>query len=432
MKQYIFSAVIIAAAIMSIASARTWTDVKGHKVTADFVSLLQEGEPKVKLQTPSGKIIVAPLRNFSKEDQEYIQGLNAKPAVAQPAQNDAHSAVFSAVSNLDIDSREAYDAIIEVRAHDPTKLEPDFTLALLYIFKNKDYLHAQQHFMRCQKISPDNPSVLLNMGTLYVLQEKYPEAFASYQKAFVLGGTNPELKHNLHKLIIESNSRNIFIPPVVQSKIAELARKVTQQDKTPFNPKQGWMFEKCPEGTAQEMFKCTWFQIDGYQPYEFPICVKCKGTGKVACPNKNCSGGKATIYVPKTQRHHNGGKITTQVPQTVICSVCKGKNYVPCPVCNGTGLEYQLETSADKKNPQPPKTSEKPGAGGQPKPEQNAPKPQPPKQENNPPQLPPITDDRPARMGVDVQDLETRQEDAAESRRFFGLEEDDEKQDKKK
>ncbi|MBQ3351472.1 MAG: hypothetical protein IJG38_13850 [Thermoguttaceae bacterium] len=415
MKQYIISAVIFVTVLTSIAIARTWTDAKGKKVSADFVSLIQDGEPKVKLQTPSGKIIVAPLRNFSKEDQEYIQGLDSKPAAAQPAQNDTQSAVFSAVKNFDIDSREAYDAIIEVRNNDPTKLEPDYTLALLFIFKNKDYLHAQQHFTRCQRIRPDNPSVLLNMGTLSVLQEKYPEAFAYYQKAYVLGGANPALKHNLHKLIIESDSRNIFIPSVVQSRIAELASKVTQQDKTPFNPKQGWMFEKCPEGTAQEMFKCTWFQIDGYQPYEFPVCVKCKGTGKVECPNKNCSGGKVTVYVTKTQRHHNGGKVTAQVPQTVICNVCKGKNFVPCPVCQGTGLEYHQVTIDE--NPQPKADAEKRNGNGHSKPRQNAPKPQVPSE--------PKFDNRPARMGVDVQDLETLQEDAAESRRFFGLEDDE-------
>ena len=410
-------AVLFAFQVADMALGRTWTDAKGKKVSADFVSLIQDGEPKVKLQTPSGKIIVAPLRNFSKEDQEYIQGLGSKPTAAQPTQNVTQSAVFSAVKNFDIDSREAYDAIIEVRNNDPTKLEPDYTLALLFIFKNKDYLHAQQHFTRCQRIRPDNPSVLLNMGTLSVLQEKYPEAFAYYQKAYVLGGANPALKHNLHKLIIESDSRNIFIPPVVQSRIAELASKVTQQDKTPFNPKQGWMFEKCPEGTAQEMFKCTWFQIDGYQPYEFPICVKCKGTGKVECPNKNCSGGKATIYVTKTQRHHNGGKVTAQVPQTVICSVCKGKNFVPCPVCQGSGIEYQLKPQADENNHQPPKAQEKPNDNGHSKPQQNAPKPQVPSESE--------FDNRPARMGVDVQDLETLQEDAAESRRFFGLEDDE-------
>lgn len=408
-------AVLFAFQVADMAQGRTWTDAKGKKVSADFVSLIQDGEPKVKLQTPSGKIIVAPLRNFSKEDQEYIQGLGSKPAAAQPTQNVTQSAVFSAVKNFDIDSREAYDAIIEVRNNDPTKLEPDYTLALLFIFKNKDYLHAQQHFTRCQRIRPDNPSVLLNMGTLSVLQEKYPEAFAYYQKAYVLGGANPAIKHNLHKLIIESDSRNIFIPANVQSRIAELASKVTQQDKTPFNPKQGWMFEKCPEGTAQEMFKCTWFQIDGYQPYEFPICVKCKGTGKVECPNKNCSGGRATIYVTKVQRHHNGGKVTAQVPQTVICSVCKGKNFVPCPVCQGSGIEYH-QVLVDE-NPQPKADAEKRNGNGHSKPQQNAPKPQVPSE--------PEFDNRPARMGVDVQDLETLQEDAAESRRFFGLEDDE-------
>ncbi len=420
MKQYIISVAIFATVLMSIASARTWTDAKGKKVTADFVSLVQDGEPKVKLQTPAGKIIVAPLRNFSKEDQEYIQGLGSKPTGAQPAQNVTKSAIFSAVSNLDLGSREAYDAIVEVRNNDPTKLEPDYTLALIFIFKKKDYLHAQQHLMRCQRISPDNPSVLLNMGTLCVLQEKYPEAFANYQKAFVLGGANPALKHNLHKLIVESNSRNIFIPPNVQSRIAELASKVTQLDKSPFDPKKGWMFEKCPEGTAQEMFKCTWFQIDGYQPYEFPICVKCKGTGKVDCPNKNCSGGRVTIYINKTKRHHNGEKITEPVRQIIPCNVCKGKNFIACPVCQGTGLEYhQVVVDEDS---QPKADTEKPGAGGQAKPEQNAPKPQPPSEP---------FDNRPGKMAVDVQDLESLQEDAAESRRFFGLEDDDE-QDKKK
>ena len=114
-------AVLFAFQVSEMAQGRTWTDAKGKKVSADFVSLIQDGEPKVKLQTPSGKIIVVPLRNFSKEDQEYIQGLGSKPAAAQPAQNVTQSAVFSAVKNFDIDSREAYDAIVEVRNNDPTK-----------------------------------------------------------------------------------------------------------------------------------------------------------------------------------------------------------------------------------------------------------------------------------------------------------------------
>ena len=66
-------AVLFAFQVADMAQGRTWTDAKGKKVSADFVSLIQDGEPKVKLQTPSGKIIVAPLRNFSKEDQEYIR-----------------------------------------------------------------------------------------------------------------------------------------------------------------------------------------------------------------------------------------------------------------------------------------------------------------------------------------------------------------------
>lgn len=360
MKRFVVSIVIFATALISIAYGRTWTDQKGRHITADYVSFLPLKEPKVKLMKPNGEYILVPVKALSKEDQEYIQGLNGNNPVKVSTENNnpvlpesnipqgasnkqvTQSVVYSSIKNMDIGSREAYQALIQIRDSDPSKLEPDYTIALLYIFKQKDYLHAQQHLTRCLKISPDNAGVLLNMGTLCILQGKYPEAVGYYQKVYAMGEANQTLNHNLQKLIAESNSHNIFLPAAVRNKIIDLSSKVSQNVKTKYNPKQGWMFEKCSDGVSAESHKCHWFQLKGYRPYEFPVCPKCNGTGKVDCPNKNCSGGKVPIMVNKTTRIPNGRSVTMQVREHKTCNVCKGKNHVPCPHCKGSGLEFQL------------------------------------------------------------------------------------------
>lgn len=354
MKRIIISVVVFATVLLSISYGRTWTDKKGRHITADYVSLLQLDEPKVKLLKPNGEYILVPVKALSAEDQDYIQGLNGSKPVnvstennnpqGASTQNISESVVYPAMKNLDIGSREAYEALIQLRDSDPTKLEPDYTLALLFIFKNKNYLEAQKHLSRCQKISPDNAGVLLNLGTLCILQGKYPEAYSYYQKVYTLGGANNTLNQNLHKLIEESSSRNIFLPAAVRNKFIELSGKVSQKVKTKYNSKQGWMFAKCSEGTSQESQKCHWFQLKGYRPYEFPVCPKCNGIGKAECPNKNCSGGKVPVMVNKTTRVPNGRSVTMQVREHKTCDVCKGKNHVVCSVCKGSGLEFKLSS----------------------------------------------------------------------------------------
>lgn len=354
MKRIIISVVVFATVLFSISYGRTWTDKKGRQITADYVSLLQLDEPKVKLLKPNGEYILVPVKALSAEDQDYIQGLNGNNPVNVSAEsnnpqgtstkNVSESVVYPAMKNLDIGSREAYDALIQLRDSDPTKLEPDYTLGLLFIFKNKNYLEAQKHFSRCQKISPDNAGVLLNLGTLCILQGKYPEAYGYYQKVYTLGGANNTLNQNLHKLIEESSTRNIFLPATVRNKFIELSGKVSPKAKTKYNSKQGWMFAKCSEGSSQESHKCHWFQLKGYRPYEFPVCPKCNGTGKAECPNKNCSGGKVPVMVNKTTRVPNGRSVTMQVREHKTCDVCKGKNHVVCSVCKGSGLEFKLSS----------------------------------------------------------------------------------------
>ena len=155
MKRIIISVVVFATALVGIVYGRTWTDNKGRKITADYVSLLQLDEPKVKLKTPNGNYILVPVRNLSSEDQNYILQIDdnkseradsdtnssdASGKTPTPVKkNVSESVVYSAVQNMDIDSREAYEALMQIRDNDPTKIEPDYTIALLFIFKKKDY-----------------------------------------------------------------------------------------------------------------------------------------------------------------------------------------------------------------------------------------------------------------------------------------------------
>ena len=366
MKRIILSVVLFATALISISFGRTWTDNKGHKITADYESLLQLNEPKVKLKTSSGKYILVPVRNLSQEDQDYIKEVNSnKPASNQTERNptkenagtqkknSVDSIVYAAVQNMNIDSREAYDALIHIRESDPTNLEPDFTIALLFIFKKKDYLHAQQHLMRCLKINPNDAGVHLNLGTLCILQGKYPEAYGHYQKAYTLGGVNQTLNHNLHKLINETSAHNIFLSPPARKKYLDLSNKVSQEVNKTFNKTQGWMFEKCSEGIAQESYKCHWFQMKGYRPYEYPICMKCNGTGRVGCPNPNCSGGKVAYYVNVTRTFPNGETATMLTRKLKACSVCGGRNFAVCPICKGSGAEYRRSSWDSDDDDQP-------------------------------------------------------------------------------
>ena len=364
MKRIIISVVVFATALVGIVYGRTWTDNKGRKITADYVSLLQLDEPKVKLKTPNGNYILVPVRNLSSEDQDYILQIDdnkLEHADSDKSSSDvtgktptpvkknvSESAVYSAVQNMDIDSREAYEALIQLRDSDPTKIEPDYTIALLFIFKKKDYLHAQQHLTRCNKINPDDIGTLINLGTLSILQGKYPEAFSYYQKAYSKGGANQTLFHNLHKVVELSNSHIIILPATARKKFMDLDSEVSKKGSFQFNPKKGWMFEYCSEGTTQEFNKSRWFSLDGYRAYEFPICMKCNGTGKAFCPNKNCSGGKVPYTANVTHRFPNGDTATMPTRKYKTCDVCKGASRVKCSECNGTGFEISKREVASQ------------------------------------------------------------------------------------
>ena len=100
------------------------------------------------------------------------------------------------------------------------------------------------------------------------------------------------------------------------------------------------MFVMCSEGRSHESQKKEWFRIGDYRPYEFPICIKCGGTGTIFCP-ATCSGGKVSYTVNKTYTFPNGDKASMPTRMYKPCNVCGGKGRVTCPMCKGSGAEYR-------------------------------------------------------------------------------------------
>jgi S1-C subfamily serine protease len=79
--------------------------------------------------------------------------------------------------------------------------------------------------------------------------------------------------------------------------------------------------------------------ISGWRDYS---CLKCRGHGRIPCPNQNCQGGK--IAVRTTEQVEDGtGQLRRvfDIPKVRYddCPTCS-RNAVSCPECNGKGWKY--------------------------------------------------------------------------------------------
>lgn len=264
-----------------------------------------------------------------------------KPGWISPTDAISESNVYNALKNLNISRFEAYERLIQIRDEDPTRIEADYTIALLFIFKQKNYTQAHKHFLRCSKVCPEDVGTLVNLGTLSIFQGKYAEAFGYYRKVHKLGVKSAVLNHNLHKFTDAINSRRIQISNTAKQKFLDFAREVFESSAMSYDPNISWLFVPCSEGRAEESKKQSWFVIDGYRPYEFPICLLCNGTGRIFCPNISCSGGKIGYSVNKTYTFPNGETATMSTREYRKCEVCGGTNRITCPACKGSGEEYK-------------------------------------------------------------------------------------------
>ena len=88
MKNFCFFLITVFLTGVSNADLRTWTAVNGKQVKAEFVS---SSRGIVKLRLESGKVFEVQLDKLSKEDHEFILGLDATPRVgAEPINLDKY------------------------------------------------------------------------------------------------------------------------------------------------------------------------------------------------------------------------------------------------------------------------------------------------------------------------------------------------------
>jgi len=61
------------------------------------------------------------------------------------------------------------------------------------------------------------------------------------------------------------------------------------------------------------------------------MCKRCRGSGRVKCPNPECHGGK----VP--DRGFKGFIINENFRPRIQCPECEGRGTIECPACDGKG-----------------------------------------------------------------------------------------------
>lgn len=249
------------------------------------------------------------------------------------------SVVYNILKTYNPRSKIAFEKLIEIREKDTTRIEPDFTIALLYLFNNRDYTSARKHFLRCNKCMPEDIGTLVNLGTLCIIQKKYAEAYSYYKKAADFETHCPILAQNIGKVLYLKHKNILKFSPNVRKKYFDLLQNVLKNTKSTFSPTKGWLFSPCSEGYEKENFKKLLFTIQGYYPYEYPICLYCNGSGKIHCTYNSCSGGKVGYMVNVTHTFPNGDTATMPTRKTRRCNVCLGTGKLYCPLCKGTGCE---------------------------------------------------------------------------------------------
>ena len=252
----------------------------------------------------------------------------------------SESVVYDLLKNTDVGSLVAYEKLMSIRDEDSTLFEPDYSIALLYIFKRRDLSQAKKHFLRCSKCSPEDPGVLANLGTICILQKKYLEGYNYYKKAVHLNPKSSALAHNIGKLLFQYGKGQVNITKQIATNFIHLGEETTPKSDEAFDNRKGWRFVPCSEGYSKESEKMAFFALPDFPPYEFPLCLTCFGSGRIECPNNACSGGKVGYNAKVRRTFPNGDSVYVSERRTAECKVCKGTGKLKCPICGGTGCEF--------------------------------------------------------------------------------------------
>lgn len=281
-----------------------------------------------------------PFSNSSSYRSNSLDRQNDNVDWIPPQGSISESVVYDLLKNTDTGSLVAYEKLMSIRDKDSTLFEPDYSIALLYVFKRRDLNQAKKHFLRCNKCSPEDPGVLANLGTICILQKKYLEGYNYYKKAIHFNPKSSALAHNIGKVLFQYGKGQVNITKQIATNFIHLGEETMPKSDEAFDRRKGWRFVPCSEGYSKESEKMAFFTFPDFPPYEFPMCLTCFGSGRIECTNNACSGGKVGYNAKVRRTFPNGDSVYVNERRTAECKVCKGTGKLKCPICGGTGCEF--------------------------------------------------------------------------------------------
>jgi S1-C subfamily serine protease len=110
---------------------------------------------------------------------------------------------------------------------DPDSIQPDFLMGIIYgaIYHNDK--RAQQHFEKCLKRDPGNPSVLNNLAVSLAGQKKFGEAARYWKSAAGKAPKMPALSQNIGSLITMAGTNQAKLPSRTLQDLSQVYEELT-------------------------------------------------------------------------------------------------------------------------------------------------------------------------------------------------------------
>lgn len=216
-------AILLAAAMATGAVAREWTDASGQqRVEARFVGM-KDGKVLLRL-AENGKVVAAPLTNFSAGDQDYVKKL---------AGLEGEAAKEEAVKIVGDDR---FSQILRENPNDPQ----NWYMRGLARLNRKQYDDALADFEQALKLDPKLAAAYDGRGQVYAAQEKFVDAHEDFSKAIEL---NPKLPsayrnraENLSSVARTEEGRQMFIDAAEGWRKKVASADASNTRNTPWQP----------------------------------------------------------------------------------------------------------------------------------------------------------------------------------------------------
>ncbi|MGA2255944.1 MAG: SHD1 domain-containing protein [Thermoguttaceae bacterium] len=269
------------------------------------------------------------------------------------------------VENKQIDK--ARNKLSEASREDPESLQANFLSGLICVFCRRDLPSAKQEFYECVKRQPNHLPALNNLALVEVRLQRYGDAIAHWKTAMDTAPASLEIYQNIGRLRELSKTRACPVPPFALQRLGELHGRFSAEDA--FDPHVGWLYMPFDPDKGSNPWIVPDKEIGGSTDGghksrigEDRTCMRCSGTGKVKCPNKQCTGGTVPAGKKMSVAGANpatGRTYGLMTPVFANCTVCKGLGKVACPDCvNGiekslAGGSTQTVTNTAKRSTKP-------------------------------------------------------------------------------